>query len=93
MSDQKQKMLNEEIYFPSDKLLQKERMAAKSLCHEFNQLGPEQRKQAIRVIKSLFGEAPNPWIEPTFHCDYGYNINVGRNFFANHNGHIFPFQL
>lgn len=85
MSEQKQKMLAGEAYFPSDKLLQSERLAAKQLCHRFNQLGPEQRKEAIRVIKSLLGEAPNPWIEPTFQCDYGYNIKVGKNFYANHN--------
>lgn len=25
------------------------------------------------------------WIEAPFHCDYGYNIEVGENFFANYN--------
>ena len=85
MSEQKRKMLSAQAYFPSDKQLQAERLAAKQLCHQFNQLGPDQRKAAIRITKQLFGEAPNPWIEPTFHCDYGYNIKVGRNFYANHN--------
>ena len=84
-SEQKQNMLSGKPYFPSDKSLQAERLAAKSLCHEFNQLCPQQRKQAIRICKTLFGAAPNPYIEPTFYCDYGYNIKVGMNFYANHN--------
>lgn len=85
MSDQKHNMLNGTAYFPSDKLLQAERQQAKALCHQFNQLGPDQRKASFKILKQLFGEAPNPYIEPTFHCDYGYNIKVGKNFYANHN--------
>lgn len=25
------------------------------------------------------------WIEPPFQCDYGYNIEIGENFYSNHN--------
>ena len=85
ISQQKHNMLSGKAYFPSDKPLQAERIAAKKLCHEFNQLGPDQKKQGLRIIKQLFGESPNPYVEPTFHCDYGYNIKTGRNFYANHN--------
>jgi maltose O-acetyltransferase len=27
----------------------------------------------------------NFWIEPPFYCDYGYNITIGENFYANYN--------
>lgn len=81
---EKQKSQAGEWFFPSNKELQKERLAAKTLCHEFNQLSPLARKQANKVIKSLFGTANNAWIEPPFYCDYGYNIHVGKNFYANH---------
>ena len=78
MNTEKQKMLLGEPYFPSNKELQKERMHAKRLCHQLNQLSPDERKQIIRLTKSLFGESPNPWVEPTFYCDYGYNITTGK---------------
>jgi maltose O-acetyltransferase len=29
-------------------------------------------------------DAP-PYVEPNFFCDYGYNITLGRNFYANYN--------
>ena len=25
------------------------------------------------------------WIEQPFYCDYGYNIEIGENFYSNHN--------
>lgn len=81
---EKQKMLCEMEYFPSNKQLQQERFDAKSLCHQFNLLSPEQGKLARKMIKQLFGESQNAWIEPPFYCDYGYNIRAGKSFYANH---------
>jgi len=37
------------------------------------------------VIKELFGKSDNPCVNPPFFCDYGRNIEVGKNFFANYN--------
>lgn len=82
---EKQKMLQGLEYFPSNKLLQQERAQAKQLCHEFNHCSAEQRNESRKVLKTLLGDSPNPWIEPTFYCDYGYNISTGKNFYANHN--------
>jgi maltose O-acetyltransferase len=81
---EKQKMLKGEEYFPSSKELQQERVQAKNVCHQFNQADPNNRKASRKLIKSLLGESPNPWIEPPFYCDYGYNITTGKNFYANH---------
>lgn len=81
---EKQKMLSEQEYFPSNKELQRERFDAKSLCHQFNQLSPKEGKAARKLIMQLFGESQGAWIEPPFYCDYGYNIKAGKNFYANH---------
>ncbi|MDC0602926.1 sugar O-acetyltransferase [Aliiglaciecola sp.] len=83
-SDEKLKMLAQQAYFPSNKQLQAERMHAKQVCHQFNQLAPSEYKQGMRLLKGLFGECKNFWIEPQFYCDYGYNISAGKNFYANH---------
>jgi maltose O-acetyltransferase len=81
---EKQKMLAAEAYFPSNKQLQADRMNAKTICHHFNQLPPNQFKQGMKVLKELFGRTQSFWIEPQFYCDYGYNIYLGKRFYANH---------
>lgn len=82
---EKQKMLTGVEYFPSNKLLQQERAEAKQLCHQFNHCEPNQRKESRKLLQTLLADSPNPWIEPNFYCDYGYNIRTGKNFYANHN--------
>lgn len=81
---EKQKMLLGSRYFPSNKILQQERARAKKLCQQFNRHDIDDRKGARQIIKSLLGEVGSAWIEPDFYCDYGYNIKVGINFYANH---------
>lgn len=82
---EKQKMLSGHWYQSNDGQLNAERLKAKSLCHQFNQLGPSQRKEGGKLLKSLLGTASRFWIEAPFYCDFGYNINVGKGFYANHN--------
>jgi maltose O-acetyltransferase len=81
---EKQKMLQGEEYFPSNKVLHLEREHAKNVCYQFNQMPTSNRKASRALIKNLLGSSSNPWIEPSFYCDYGYNITTGRNFYANH---------
>lgn len=81
---EKQKMLSGQWYFSTDRTLSAERAAAKSLCHQINQLAPANRSQVNSQFKRLFGKASSFWIEPPFYCDYGYNLHVGQRFYANH---------
>jgi maltose O-acetyltransferase len=81
---EKQKMLQGLEYFPSDKLLQRDRAKAKKLCQQFNQFDIDARKGSRKIIQALFSECGGAWIEPNFYCDYGYNISCGKNFYANH---------
>ena len=81
---EKQKMLQGLEYFPSDKSLQQDRANAKKLCQQFNHCDIDDRKGGRKIIKSLFGQCLGAWIEPSFYCDYGYNITAGKNFYANH---------
>ena len=37
------------------------------------------------VVKKLFGKSADPFVNPPFYCDYGFNIEVGKEFFANYN--------
>jgi maltose O-acetyltransferase len=81
---EKQKMVDGSEYFPSNKELQQDRMRAKTTCHHFNQLPPNEFKRGMKLLKGLFGSSKSFWIEPHFYCDYGYNIHLGKQFYANH---------
>jgi len=70
----------------TDPELFKEREAAKNLCHEFNLLIPSEYEKRWELIRKLFGKIKGHfYIEQPFMCDYGYNIEAGDNFYANHN--------
>jgi len=69
-----------------DRLLIDERAAAKDLCHQYNGLLPSNITARQSIIKQLFGQTARHFhIEQPFWCDYGYNIVIGENFYANHN--------
>ncbi len=66
--------------------LSEERMENKKRIYRYNSLSPEQGEEQAALIKEIIGKCgENIWIETPFHCDYGWNIEVGENFFANYN--------
>lgn len=84
---EKEKMKNKMLYNANyDEEWIKERIIAKDLCYEYNQLKPSDLENQRKIIKKLFGKTKENFsIVSPFWCDYGYNIEVGDNFFANHN--------
>ncbi|HCL4445066.1 TPA: sugar O-acetyltransferase [Clostridium botulinum] len=79
---EKEKMLSGELYCAMDEELVKEHIRAQQLLAEFNNSLGEDKNE---LLKSLFGKVgDNFCIKPTFRCDYGSNIYVGENFFANY---------
>lgn len=84
---EKEKMLAGMLYDAdhNEELVQ-ERIHAKDLCYDFNQLRPSQTEEQKEVMKKLLGKTEETFqIMQPFWCDYGYNIEIGKNFFANHN--------
>jgi len=83
---EKEKMLNGELYNSTDKDLVADRLYAKSLCYEYNRIPYTNRREMNDIISNLFQKiGENFTIEPSFFCDYGYNIEIGENFYSNHN--------
>lgn len=82
---EKEKMLSGKLYNAMDPELFRNRLRAKKICYKINKTKPHQAKRRIRMIKSLINPGDFCYIEPPFFCDYGYNITVGNNFYANHN--------
>ena len=87
MMTEKEKMVKGQMYDANyNENLMRERLQAKDLCYEYNHLKPSQIAERKEVIRSLLGNTKKEfWIEPSFWCDYGYNIEIGENFYANHN--------
>jgi len=84
MKSEKQKMLNGELYHAADPELTRERIKARELTRLFNQSLETENNKRTEWLKELLGSTgENLYIEPTFRCDYGYNIHVGENFYAN----------
>ncbi|WP_277408447.1 sugar O-acetyltransferase [Lacrimispora xylanisolvens] len=66
--------------------LGEERFACKQKIYDFNNLSPNLNESATLMLKDILGKTgENICIEAPFHCDYGWNIEVGENFFANYN--------
>lgn len=84
---EKEKMLARMLYDANnDEVLIQERVICKDMCFAFNQLRPSQTEEQQTIIKKLLGKTKNVFsIMAPFWCDYGYNIEIGENFFANHN--------
>ena len=83
---EKEKQQAGELYFSNDRELVAERIKAKKLCAEYNAAECndfQKRERLLDRLVALKGE--NTVIEPNFFCDYGYNIVIGDNFYANHN--------
>lgn len=87
MMTEKDKMLAGMIYDANnDPALIAERMACKELCRDYNDLRPSAAEAREALLRKILGKAEEGLlIEQPFHCDYGYNIRVGKNFYANFN--------
>lgn len=56
------------------------------MCHDYNQLRPSQSAERDALMRRILGKTGERFkIISPFFCDYGFNIEVGENFFANTN--------
>ena len=85
MKTEKEKMLAGELYQAFGPELTEERLNAKRLCRKLNGIPEDLLEERRAVLMELLGTSrPETYIESSFKCDYGYNIHVGENFYANY---------
>lgn len=83
---EKEKMLSGQLYDTNDAVLVRERDRAKALCRAYNDLSREDAAGRHALLAELFGRIGKAClIEASFWCDYGSCIELGENFYANHN--------
>ena len=81
---EKELMLAGKMYDALDGELTKNRLYARKLVRRYNQSTEMDDDVRDRLLHELLGSIKGQaYIEPSFRCDYGYNIHVGNNFFAN----------
>lgn len=87
MDTEKEKCYKGELYDANnDRELIAERQICKEICYGYNKLSPAQADKREEIIRKLFGKTEKRFlIEQPFFCDYGYNIEIGENFYANVN--------
>lgn len=84
MRTEKEKMIASEPYLAFSDELVADRDAAKELLFEYNNLRPSEAEWRTALLKQFLGRTGQQLlIEQPFRCDYGYNIRVGENFYAN----------
>jgi len=81
---EKEKMIAGELYDGADAELVALRARARLLFEKYNSTSIAEPELRRELIKQLFsGTGDKYYIEPNFKCDYGFNITVGENFYAN----------
>ena len=84
--NQKERMLANLPYKAWLDGLSEERLENKKRIYRFNHMPPEEWDRQDELLKQILGRTGRfAHVEPPFHCDYGYNIEVGTSFFANYN--------
>lgn len=85
---EKEKMIAGKVYNCLDEELSTALRKAKQLCHKYNDIFFEDEAAAKNIIDELLQAEHNDGycvFTPSFWCDYGFNIKVGKNFYSNHN--------
>lgn len=81
---EKEKMLSGNLYIANDQELKADAKKSRMVTRLFNNTTEEQKEYRAELLKELFKKTgDNIYIEPSFKCDYGCNISVGNNFYAN----------
>lgn len=84
MKTEKEKMLAGELYKATDLELTKERENARRLTRLFNETLETELSERTTLLQELFGSTGQEiYVEPSLRCDYGCNVHVGENFYAN----------
>jgi acetyltransferase-like isoleucine patch superfamily enzyme len=84
--NQKERMLSGLPYKAWLDGLSEERMETKKKIYELNMCRPDDQEKMELLTRNILSKAGTDiHIETPFHCDYGKNIEVGNNFYANYN--------
>ena len=71
-------------YISDDSIFEQQKVCRKIL-QKLNTVDRSDFDTINKIVKELLGKSEGAFINPPFYCDYGFHIEVGKNFFANYN--------
>ena len=80
-----QERRDSQILYISDPSVMNEQKRARRLTQKLNTMDRSDFEGIKAVISELFGKSDGAWVNPPFYCDYGHNIEIGKNAFINYN--------
>lgn len=81
-----EKMTAGKVYDPSDRELVKLRAEAHKLCAKYSATLETEDKKRAKILKKLLpNAAEGAYLQGPVYFDYGVNIKIGKNFYANFN--------
>ena len=79
-------MIAGKVYDASADGLPEARAKAHKLCAEYNSTLETEEQKRAEIVRALLPNAgQGAYIQGPFYCDYGDNIRIGKNFYANFN--------
>lgn len=73
------------VYISDDAVFEEQKKTRK-LTQKLNTVDRSDFDAIKGIVKELFGKSDgSAFVNPPFYCDYGFHIEVGKNFFANYN--------
>ncbi|TKX81054.1 maltose acetyltransferase domain-containing protein [Halorubrum sp. SD626R] len=85
MATETERMLAGELYDPSDPTLAADRARARDIARRYDATSEAERDRRERLLRELFDAVgEDATVQPPVRCDYGYNVAVGGDFFANY---------
>lgn len=74
------------LVYISDEAVFEQQKKARALIQKLNTVDCSDFSAIQEIVGQLLGKASGgAFINPPFYCDYGFHIEVGKNFFANYN--------
>jgi len=76
---------NRGMVYISDEAVFEQQKRARVLTQRLNTADRADFDTLKSIVRELLGKSEDAFINPPFYCDYGFNIEVGKDFFANYN--------
>ncbi|GAA6491056.1 MAG TPA: sugar O-acetyltransferase [Candidatus Bariatricus faecipullorum] len=84
LEEQRQFILSGAMYNDLTQELVQARERAVRLTTAYSESYGQPQKEREKILKELLGSVgENPYFEPGFRCEFGYNISIGNHFYAN----------
>ena len=84
LEEQRQFILSGAMYNDLTQELVQARERAVRLTTAYSESYGQPQKEQEKILKELLGSVgENPYFEPGFRCEFGYNISIGNHFYAN----------